>query len=88
MFDDHTSTTIDSARRRLRDLRDFQIPRLRKCESSLADQRQLAAELREDMDNVSRLVEELAVAIEDQQGEKARSELEKTVNDMRDGLSQ
>ncbi|KXN86560.1 Protein transport protein sec20 [Leucoagaricus sp. SymC.cos] len=88
MFDDHTSAAIDAAGRRLHDIRDFQLPRLRKCESSLADQQQLSAELREDMDNVGRLVEELAVAIEDQQGGRARNELERTVNEMRDLLSQ
>lgn len=88
MFDDHTSAAIDTARRRIQDINDFQIPRLRKCESSLTDQQQLSAELREDMDSVGRLVEELVVAIEDQQGERARRELEKTVNEMRDTLSQ
>lgn len=88
MFDDHTTAAIDTARRRIQDISNFQIHRLRTCESSLADQQQLSAELREDMDNISRLVEELAVAIEDQQGEKARKELEKAVNEIRDTLSQ
>ncbi len=87
MFDDHTTAAIDAARRRINDIADFQIPRLRKCESSLADQNQLSTELRVDMDTVSRLVEELAVAIEDQQGEKAKKELETTVNELRDALS-
>ncbi|EKM81816.1 hypothetical protein AGABI1DRAFT_112054 [Agaricus bisporus var. burnettii JB137-S8] len=40
------------------------------------------------MDTVSRLVEELAVAIGDQQDEQARNELELAVNDMRDSLLQ
>ncbi|KAF9453589.1 Sec20-domain-containing protein [Macrolepiota fuliginosa MF-IS2] len=88
MFDDHTAAAIDAARRRIYDIHNLQIPRLRQCESSLADQHQLSSELREDMDNVGRLVEELAVAIEDQQGEKARRELEMAVNEMRDTLSQ
>jgi len=88
MFDDHASATLDVARRKLQDICDFQLPRLRTCESSLTDQQQLSAELREDMDRVARLVEELAVAIEDQQGDKARLELENTVNGMRDSLCQ
>jgi protein transport protein SEC20 len=87
MFDDHTSA-VDTARRRLQDIRDFQLPRLRQCDSSLAQQQQLSAELHEDMDNMTQVLAELAVAIEDQQGQKARLELEKTVNEMRDSLSQ
>lgn len=79
---------LDDARRRIHDIASFQLPRLRECSSSLADHNQLALELREDMDAVSRLVEELAVAIDDQQDEQARRELELAVNEMRDSLLQ
>lgn len=80
--------TVETARRRIHDIAAFQLPRLRACSSSLADHNQLSLELREDMDTVSRLVEELAVAIGDQQDEQARNELELAVNDMRDSLLQ
>ena len=56
-FDDATSASITSIQRRQSDLRDFQIPRLRGCGESLATQQQYAAELREDMETVMRLIE-------------------------------
>jgi len=82
------SDVVDAARRILHDVRSFQIPRLSKCDSSLADQQQLAAELREDLDRAGRLVEQLAVAIADEQDDKARLQLETTVNELRDSLCQ
>ena len=56
-FDDATSASIASIQRRQSDLRDFQIPRLRGCGESLATQQQYAAELREDLETVMRLIE-------------------------------
>lgn len=56
-FDDVTSASIASIQRRQSDLRDFQIPRLRGCSESLATQQQFAAELREDLEAVMRLIE-------------------------------
>ena len=56
-FDDATSASIASIQRRQNDLRDFQIPRLRSCSESLATQQQYAAELREDLEVVMRLIE-------------------------------
>ena len=56
-FDDVTSASIASIQRRQSDLRDFQIPRLRGCSESLTAQQQFAAELREDLEAVMRLIE-------------------------------
>jgi protein transport protein SEC20 len=56
-FDDATSASITSIQRRQRDLREFQIPRLRSCSESLATQQQYATELRDDLETVQRLIE-------------------------------
>jgi hypothetical protein len=57
LFDDATNASIASIQRRQNDLRDFQVPRLRSCTESLATQQQYAAELREDLETITRLVE-------------------------------
>jgi len=56
-FDDATNASIASVKRRQSDLREFQIPRLRGCSESLTIQQQYAAELREDLETITRLVE-------------------------------
>src|SRR6266851_595754 len=56
-FEDATNASIASIQRRQHDLREFQIPRLRGCSESLTVQQQYAAELREDLETVTRLVE-------------------------------
>ena len=56
-FDEQTQNIIFKARRRQQDLVGFQIPRLRECRGPLAAQQRLAAELREDVDTLSREVE-------------------------------
>jgi protein transport protein SEC20 len=56
-FDDATNTSIASIQRRQNDLREFQLPRLRGCSESLTVQQQYAAELREDLETIARLVE-------------------------------
>lgn len=56
-FDDATNTSIASIQRRHNDLREFQIPRLRGCSESLAVQQQYAAELREDLEGITHLIE-------------------------------
>ena len=56
-FDDATNTSIASIQRRQNDLREFQLPRLRGCSESLTVQQQYAAELREDVETITRLVE-------------------------------
>jgi hypothetical protein len=56
-FDDATNASIASIQRRQNDLREFQLPRLRGCSESLTIQQQYAAELREDLEAITRLVE-------------------------------
>ena len=56
-FDDATNTSIASIQRRQNDLREFQLPRLSSCSESLALQQQYAAELREDLETITRLNE-------------------------------
>ena len=56
-LDEETSAQIDALERRQKDLRDFQIPRLRTFDGSLATQQQYAAEVREDIDAFARQVE-------------------------------
>jgi protein transport protein SEC20 len=56
-FDDAINASIASIQRRQNDLREFQIPRLRGCSESLAVQQQYAAELREDLETITHLVE-------------------------------
>jgi len=56
-FDDATNASIASIQRRRNDLCEFQIPRLRGCTESLAVQQQYAAELRDDLESITRLVE-------------------------------
>jgi hypothetical protein len=56
-FDDATKASITSIQRRQNDLREFQIPRLRGCSDSLSVQQQYAAELREDLESITHLVE-------------------------------
>jgi protein transport protein SEC20 len=56
-FDEQTNNAIDNVNRRLKDLAEFQIPRLRKCAGPLALQQRLSAELRDDLDACVQLVE-------------------------------
>ena len=56
-FDDATNASIASIQRRQTDLREFQLPRLRGCSESLASQQQYAAEVREDLETITRFVE-------------------------------
>lgn len=48
---------LENLDRRRKDLLDFQIPRLRDCTGSLVTQQQYAAEVREDIEAFSRIVE-------------------------------
>lgn len=56
-FDETTLASISAIERRVVDLQDFQIPRLRDCRESLSVQQQYAAELRDDLDGLGWLVE-------------------------------
>ncbi|KAI9437239.1 Sec20-domain-containing protein [Lactarius indigo] len=87
-FDDATSASIASIQRRQNDLRDFQIPRLRDCTESLATQQQYAAELREDLEAVMRLIESLDESVDMQRSERSRRDLRGIVEGFRMDLSQ
>ena len=50
-------SSLANARRRLADLEQFQLPRLRSCNTSLSLHHELASEMRTDMEHVRRLIE-------------------------------
>ena len=56
-FDEETSDLIDSVTRLQNDLADVQLPRLRACTGPLVQQQTYAAEVREDIDTLTRKVE-------------------------------
>ncbi len=56
-FDEETSQIISAIGRRQNDILQFQIPRLRACKGPLIQQQNLAGEVREDVDNISRQIE-------------------------------
>ncbi len=57
IFDEETTDLIDSATRLQKDLGDVQLPRLRACAGPLVLQQTYAAEVREDIDTLTRKVE-------------------------------
>ncbi|PSR76589.1 hypothetical protein PHLCEN_2v8347 [Hermanssonia centrifuga] len=83
---ENTKLSIESLERRQKDLRDFQIPRLRSCTGPLVTQQQYAAELREDIEAFARQVEAY-VAVDDEKGERNRKELRLVVDEFREGLA-
>lgn len=56
-FDEATKTLIENLGRRQKDLKDFQIPRLRTCKGPLPLQQQYAAEIREDIEVFAKQIE-------------------------------
>ncbi|KAK7678316.1 hypothetical protein QCA50_018664 [Cerrena zonata] len=72
---------LENLDRRRKDLLDFQIPRLRDCTGSLVTQQQYAAEVREDIEAFSRIVESLDLSVDDQKGERNRQQLRALVDD-------
>jgi protein transport protein SEC20 len=56
-FDEETTDLIDFATRLQKDLKDMQLPRLRACAGPLVLQQTYAAEVREDIDTLTRRVE-------------------------------
>ncbi|KAI0035434.1 Sec20-domain-containing protein [Vararia minispora EC-137] len=74
-YDSSASNVVAAIQRRMHDIRDMQIPRLRGCSQSLVVQQQYHAELQADLDTVTRLAEELDDLSEDQKGPRAKKEL-------------
>ncbi|KAJ9126074.1 hypothetical protein QFC24_002346 [Naganishia onofrii] len=66
-------TTV--ARRRLADLQTYQLPRLRDCRGPVDLQRELSAELKEDIRRVERSIDALDAAAYEQQTERERENL-------------
>lgn len=56
-FDEETTDLIGSVTRLQKDLTDVQLPRLRACTGPLVQQQTYAAEVREDIDTLTRKVE-------------------------------
>ena len=57
VYDPTAASAAASIQRRIIDVREHQIPRLRDCKESLAVQQQYNAELQEDLENLGRLVD-------------------------------
>lgn len=56
-FDADAQALLEAAERRQNDLSTFQIPRLRSCAGPLATQQALVAEIREDIEQLTKQVE-------------------------------
>ncbi|KAF9078710.1 Sec20-domain-containing protein [Rhodocollybia butyracea] len=86
-FDSETTQLVASVRRRQIDLTEVQIPRLQKCSGPLSLQQKLSAELREDMDTLARQIESLDVMVDDQKGQRNRTELRSVIEELKDNLA-
>ncbi|KAF9262372.1 hypothetical protein L218DRAFT_903762 [Marasmius fiardii PR-910] len=86
-FDEDALKIISTSERLEHDISDFQIPRLRDFKGTLSAQQQLATEIRDDIEKLSRQVEELDILVDDQRGEKNRRELRRIVEEKREQLN-
>ncbi|KZV65759.1 Sec20-domain-containing protein [Peniophora sp. CONT] len=82
-YNSNAAAAISAIQRRISDVKEHQIPRLRDCKESLATQQQYNAELQEDLETLGRLVEELDDMSEDQKGDRAQRELRAVVAGLR-----
>ncbi|CAE6349566.1 unnamed protein product [Rhizoctonia solani] len=80
-------TAHEGLSRRLRDLSEFQIPRLRDYKGSLALQQQYAAELRDDTEAIAKRLEDFMTLAEDQERETERVQVKRWVDELYDELS-
>ncbi|CAE6425694.1 unnamed protein product [Rhizoctonia solani] len=80
-------TTHEGISRRLRDLNEFQIPRLRECKGPLTLQQQFAAELRDDTEAIAKRLEDFSTLAEDQERDNERAQVRKWVNELYDELA-
>ncbi|KAF8551833.1 Sec20-domain-containing protein [Imleria badia] len=80
-FDAEAQALLEEVRRRQNDLSTFQIPRLRTCTGPLATQQAWAAEVREDIEQLAKQVEELDVLVDDQRNDRARTALREKVDE-------
>ncbi|KAL1746701.1 Sec20-domain-containing protein [Schizophyllum fasciatum] len=85
-MDEETQALLERAQRRQADLFESQIPRLRQCSGPLAAQQALAADVREELDTLARLVESLSLVAEDTRTPELRrkvDELHKSLTRLR-----
>ncbi|CAE6461741.1 unnamed protein product [Rhizoctonia solani] len=80
-------TAHEGISRRLRDLNEFQIPRLRECKGPLTLQQQFAAELRDDTEAITKRIEDFSTLAEDQERENERTQVRKWVTELYDELT-
>ncbi|KAN0084391.1 hypothetical protein V8E55_007895 [Tylopilus felleus] len=79
-FDAEAQALLEAIERRQNDLSTFQIPRLRSCTGPLATQQAWTAEIREDIEQLAKQVEELDVLVDDQRNDRARTSLKAKVD--------
>ncbi|KAG8743655.1 hypothetical protein FRC10_011624 [Ceratobasidium sp. 414] len=79
--------THEGVSRRLKDLDEYQIPRLRDCKGPLAQQQQFAAELRDDIEALAKRLEDFSALAEDQERETERTQVKQWVSDLSDELT-
>ncbi|CAE6423103.1 unnamed protein product [Rhizoctonia solani] len=79
--------THEGISRRLRDINEFQIPRLRECKGPLTLQQQFAAELRDDTEAITKRLEDFSTLAEDQERENERAQVGRWVSELYDELA-
>ncbi|KAH0835896.1 Sec20-domain-containing protein [Lanmaoa asiatica] len=80
-FDADAQALLEAVERCQNDLSTFQIPRLRACRGPLATQQAWAAEVREDIEQLAKQVEELDVLVDDQRSDRTRTALRAKVDE-------
>ncbi|QRW04036.1 hypothetical protein RhiLY_03035 [Ceratobasidium sp. AG-Ba] len=80
-------TTYEGISRILKDLNEYQIPRLRDCKGPLTLQQQFAAELRDDIDALAKRLEDFSTLAEDQERENERTQVKQWVTDLSNELA-
>ncbi|KAG9098303.1 hypothetical protein FRC07_010666 [Ceratobasidium sp. 392] len=81
-------TTYEGISRRLKDLNEYQIPRLRDCTGPLTLQQQFAAELRDDIEVLTKRLEDFSTLAEDQERQTERTQVKQWLSDLSDELTQ
>ncbi|KAH8829373.1 Sec20-domain-containing protein [Flagelloscypha sp. PMI_526] len=87
LFSEDTNTAIDSARRKQKDLAEFQIPRLRDCKGPLSLQQEWYTEVRDDLEKLHLQVQDLDLLVDDQRNEKSRRAVQLVVEELSTALA-
>jgi len=80
-FNADAQAVLEAVERRRNDLSTFQIPRLQACTGPLATQQAWAAEVREDIEQLAKQIEELDVLVDDQRSHGTRIALRRKVDE-------